>query len=449
MKHTSYCILLLVLICSFGFQPEKLRCHKTLTPEQLQEDFNVLITTLREAHPDLYRVNSHEVIDQRITSIEDSLKSGRTYLEFLKLIAPLFTEIGDINLQWGHSQDYIAYRNKNIPVFPIHFDIVNGHFVINDTNVRGNIAGTEITSINAMRVSDYLEMNYRILPTDGNIRTIQNRWLETFFPQHHSNFWEQPDTFNLELIQPGKDPIAVKVGAAFHSSAGRRGQGEIAPSFYTSGNIAVFSFPRFFAFNDASFYEFLGQHFVRIRNEKFEKLIIDLRGASFDDATGMKYGSMLYSFLIDSTRDYVQVARSVIPEQLTWNQHVKVAAPLPDQVSLMGITPDEYAFKGPVYILADGWTSNARGYFCAIMNERPNTFFAGEECGACTFGMNCCPLRLELPNSGISVQIPTIQFLTNVKYYSSTHGPAINIPMSATSENNVHDLIVKLRTEQK
>lgn len=441
MKFTGYSLLLFLFLCSFGNTPEKLRCHKTFTPDQLQEDFNILVTTLQEAHPDLYRVNSRKHIDSCILSIRSELTTDKTYLEFLRLIAPLFTEIGDINTQWGHSPEYIAYRNANIPLFPLRFRIAHGSFAVIDS---GAAPGLSIVELDGESVSNYMDKNYPLLPIDGKIQTVQWRWLETYFPQHHSNFWAQPDTFHLSVSSYATsdltDAIAVAskaVSAAVNPSIG--------PSISLSDGMALLRIPRFAETESVSGNEFLEQVFQLIYDKKIDTLIVDVSGSANDGFAGMPYGKNLYSYFIDEPSTYVSQLRQDAGKVYTHDKHIKQHGAIAGNTVLGIVQPSPLAFHGTVYVIANGWTSNARGYFCAMMQQRGNTLFAGEECGACTFGMNSCALLLVLPNSDLRITIPTAQYITNGKNYNSLHGPPVYYPLEGTRDEVCVGLISILR----
>lgn len=443
MKPSHVGLLIFLLCCAFGSEPQKLRCHKTFTPDQLQEDFNILVTTLQEAHPDLYRVNSKKHIDSCIAHIRNQLTTSKTYLEFLKLIAPLFTEIGDINTQWGHSPEYIAYRNANIAVFPTHFRVGQNPFVVTDSGIT---KGVSIIEIDGEPLSDYLEKNYSLLPIDGKIRSVQWRWLESYFPQHHSNFWSQQEVFHLTVATAASDLSFITVEA--QKMRPYTVISNNVPVFSKTGGIAMMNIPRFVGTDQGSYNEFLEQSFKQIREQKIDTLIIDLWGQANDGFAGMPFGMKLYSYLIDQPSIYVsqlkQDAKKVFTHEKFFSAHGAVAG----NAVIGTVQPSPLAFQGVVYILANGWTSNARGYFCAMMDQRANTFFTGEECGACTFGMNSCALALTLPNSDLRFTIPTAQYVTNGKNYSSLHGPEVTYPLSGNQSEAMQELIGLIRAKK-
>lgn len=437
MKPQTGFAVLLFLFCSFAVQPEKLRCHKTLTAEELNEDFNILVTTLQEAHPDLYRVNSKTVFDAEIAKIRAELKTGKTYLEFLRLIAPLFTTIGDINVQWSHAKDFIDYRNKNIALFPVLFHIDSGRFITDSYGLEVP-QHSEILSINGVAMSNYLALNRPLLPIDGKITTVQDRWLEEYFAKHHANFWEQPDSFQVQYSNPHFGENTVWVKPSEYDMV--LGSVTYEKGVKIKGDVAILTWPECWPNSLSRNSDQLKADFLEIKNSACKKLIIDMHGQFSQEATGMEYGQNLFSFLIDKPQQYLVDYKTRDTSRFTFRKHM---LKIPAQAAKIGtgkVQPAPDNFTGEVYILADGWTNQARGFFCAALQNRPNTFYAGEECGASTFGTNCCPLQLLLPNSGISVSIPTAQYLLDKKDYKSVHGPVVTMPVKMHLHNPAGEL---------
>lgn len=414
----------------------KLACHKTFSPAQLQEDFDILITTLQEAHPDLYRVNSKAVIDKRIADTRTQLNDSLTYLEFLKLIAPLFTDIGCINTQWAHAAEFIEYRNENIPVFPFDLEIRNKRFFIK-TNYSLDpsiTAGTEVKAINGETPGDYLVKNYALLPVDGKFRTLQDRWLEYYFLNHHSNFWEQPASFELLLEDPGEKPYKKTVKALLKNEFRNTGRSQLTSPppirYEMKENIAVLTLETFNPdLMNTPFEPFLDSFFTMLSKEDtIRALVIDLRGKGWGN---LEYGAVLFSYLTGSSFTYIQNVKSKIDTTFSYRQHIPKLPESDTGIFRLLTLPAPHkptAFHGDVYLLTEGWTTGARGFFCSRIIGRPRTFFAGEEYGSCRFGMNDHPLTLLLPNSGITVYIPTRQLLARESDYTDVSGQVVDFP---------------------
>jgi len=410
----------------------KLDCHKQLSQSELIEDFDILTNFLRELHPDLYRVQEKEVIDAKILSIQQQFSDSLSYLEFLKLVAPLLSEIGCINTQWGHSTEYIKYRNKNTPVFPIDFKILDGQFII-EKNYSTNLSirqGDEIMEINGVAVSDYLTKNYPLLPIDGTIKSLQHKWLASFFPNHHSNFWEQVDTFKLKIINNKKEIKTIKVKALLKENINREASNDAPLSLQIIDSIAVLKIASFntniIERHKQDFVSFIHSSFKTIKENKINNLIIDLSGNSWGS---MLNGAFLYSYLAAEKFQYVSSFSNIIKK--VSNTALLTDLEVLDSLTINTLTanrvPNQLSYTDKLYLISDGWNINAGGYFCSKAYNRPNTLFIGEKTGSTSFGMNGIQKMLTLPNSGLNLFIPTVQFIANEDQINNIDGKEVDL----------------------
>jgi hypothetical protein len=422
-----------------GEHPQ-LNCHRIFTSEELSVDFLMLTTKLQEIHPDLYRVTPKPLLEKRINHIQRNIESPKTYLQFLKLLAPLFTDIGDINTQWGHSPDYIKYRNEKIPIFPFQLLIQDEKFYIRanyseDTSI---VSGSELLKINGESVTKYLKKNYSLLPTDGKIKSIQHRWLESYFPQHHSNFWAQPDTFQLELKNKTGKIYFRNIRALLKKEIQLKKNSsnivEASADFNIIDSIGVLTIP---SFNEGKLESFVDSCFNVIKNKRIDNLILNLKGQGYGNHY---FGSVLYSYLkpIPSPyADQIYIKGDSSFKYVESNTSYESIEKL--SILLKSVTsPKRNSFNGNLYIITDGWSIGSKGFFCAKVQGRANTFFVGEECGSSTFGINDFPTSLILPNTGLQISIPTVQMqIKNEKKHSLISGVKVDFPIKEIEVDKV------------
>jgi hypothetical protein len=418
-----------------------LKSHLTLSPTELQEDFGILVATLREAHPDLYRVHSKGRIDKQIHAIERNIQTSRSYLEFLKLIAPLFTEIASVNTQWGHSPAFVEYRNAQIPLFPMELRIEGDRFFVK-ANYTGDSAfqvGMEVLRINGEQVKHYLRKNYVLLPIDGKMKTLPVRWLDSYFPNHHSNFWEQPSSFHL-LMQTTKGVRMEMTATALlkeQIEANKlRAKAEPPLQFQIEDRIAILTLPTFDEKRMAQFdqegFAFLDTCFSLLKTKEIEDLIINIKGAGWGS---MAFGAHLYSYLADTSFTYVDSLICPATTQYAYSQHITSDATVNCQ-DLQALTvprlPQDRRFEGDLYIITDGWCIDAKSFFCAKVKGRPNTRLIGEECGGNVEGIHSLAISLVLPHSDIRVSIPTAKLTTGLDKRALRKGLEVNDPFAET-----------------
>lgn len=467
MKRILPLIGLLLFSCGSP-SPEKktsgeivaLKSHRIFQPEELKEDFKILVTTLREAHPGLYRVHSREIIDRRIAAIDSAISKPQSYLEFLKLLAPLFVDIGCIHTQWSQSPDFMRFRNDAIPMFPLQLEIRDEHFFVkrnfsSDSTIR---EGTEILSIDGESAGAYLQKNYALLPVDGEIRSVQQRWLEAYFPNHHSNFWEQPDTFQLVLKNEDGISFTKMLPALLKKDFKANQKTSTAPApllqFSVTDSIGLLTIRSFdetvLTKSGFNYNSFLDSSFNELRRQKISSLILDLRGNNEGD---LICSEQLFSRLSLFPFTYVTQIKSRSDTAFSFRNHIS-SFPAENRTTFLPLTREMKhkpgAFHGRLFVLTNGWNTGVAGFFCARIQKRPLTYFAGEETGACTFGMNTGTVTLLLPNTGISVEIPTMQLIADNNDYISVRGVQPDYSFPGTRPDELTEkMIAQIKKEKE
>lgn len=428
--------LTLMIFC-FGANAQ-LRSHQFLSSEEAQEDFQILWTTLKEVHPDLYRLNSKIKMDSLAEEMNQDLAKSSSvgYLELLSKIAELTTAVGDIHLQWSHSRDYIKFRNQNIPVIPLVFEYWDGSFLLKDDfgqNLQLQL-GTKIIAINGEKMDDYLVKNYPLLPIQGENHNIQAEWLANYYPNHHTNFWEQPSFYILESQYQNEtirtDTIWARTKGEFLTSRQEESTNTSPYQFKIEGQKAFLKIEYFKKkyFNEehpgmdlAEFGSYLDSVFQIIHQEKIELLELDIQGFNVGDH---RYGQLLFAHLVDQPFQYVEEVKLPQFDQLSEEKYVQVLKTTPDSI-LRPLSaehpPAIYPFSGQLDVYANGISFSAKSLFCSNLVKRAQTTFK-KACGAAYYGINCGELAVNLPHSGIKVYIPTKQLICNPEFYSKTEG---------------------------
>jgi hypothetical protein len=439
------CLLFLSSLSCTSVQekPETpLHCHRNYNTIALKKELHILSTTLQEAHPSLYRYTSKEELEQHVQKLKEELeqKDSLSYLNFLEKVAKLLTKIACSNTHWSHSKAYIDYRNANIPLFPIDLKIRNKRFFVtaNWSNENAVMEGDEILEINKEKVATYLKKNYSLLPVEGQIRSLQERWLESYFPQHHSNFWEQCDTFHLRIRKPNGNIQQESVIALNHETLKQRRQKRNKDSleYEQRDSIAYLKIPSF----SQDLAPFLDSVFSSINRHNTRLLLLDLRGNSWGKLTE---GQKLMRYLVGTSFKYISSYSCKNVDQFSFVEHIQ----LPSSDSLFEklnttISSHKNAFLGKLYLLTNGWNINAGGYFCAKIAERENTFFLGETPGNAAFGINTHPIRLHLPTSEIDIYIPLCRVLARPPNENSSKAlPLTKLPKEAT-KNGLNEALL-------
>lgn len=417
MKSLSILLFLLFFGChqknNTKTTASRLDCHKNFSARELEQDLDVLAISLQDIHPGFYRVTDKQTIDRKIEEIKNSLTDSVSYLQFLKQVAILLTDVGCANTQWGHSKDFIRYRNKHIKLFPLEFKIDSNQFIVSK-NYSNNLQikrGDKIIAINGETTKDYLLKNYELLPVDGKVRSLQHRWLESYFPNHHANFWEQADTFLLNILKKDGSESELKVAARYKSELAEIKQKEKiksnSPFLFTI--IDSIAFVKVSSFHSAYLKSkkqdlalFLDSSFSKIQKLNLT-LVLDVRNNSWGD---FRNATLLMEYLSDSTFGIAISLPKMARESYYYSNHIDTPA--------TWVKPKFYknkirtsAYHKDLYIISNGWNVDAGGLFCARAAQRDNTYFLEEKPGMSFTGIHYNPVHLTLPNTGINVYIPT------------------------------------------
>jgi C-terminal processing protease CtpA/Prc len=175
---------------------------------------------------------------------------------------------------------------------------------------------------------------------------------------------------------------------------------------YTGKNVAILTIKTFsrqvLMEAKKDFALFLDSSFREIKQKGINRLIIDLRG---NGGGADVYGAHLYSYLTNKPfKYYKEVATK--ERKLTSADHPNLSIQKP--------ADDHY--DGKVFFVINGLTFSAAAEFCAIAKSNNRGKFIGEETGGGYYGNTSGDfIDTLLPNTGISVSIPTAKYVVAVR----------------------------------
>ena len=78
--------------------------------------------------------------------------------------------------------------------------------------------------------------------------------------------------------------------------------------------------------------------------------------------------------------------------------------------------PRQNGYKGNIFVLTSGLTYSGGAEFASLLKGHTNSKFIGKEVGGGYYGNTSgMEIRLTLPNSNISVRIPLLKFVVDIK----------------------------------
>ncbi|MCB9252411.1 MAG: hypothetical protein H6605_08065 [Flavobacteriales bacterium] len=443
-RNLIACIFILIGKLNFA----QLNTYKIYEPRELIEDLNLLEKNLKEIHPDLYRVLDNKKFENEIFRIRTGIDSNRSYLSFLKLLAPLFTKIGCFNTQWGHSVEYLKFREENVLQSPFDIRICGSRFFASEfyATANGPIESCEILKINNEEVEHYLNKNFELLPCDGFNRTLPKRWLESFYPKHQSNFWSQDSMVKLEVKNNRQEIKNLEIHAIANRSINKMKVGDTSGRFMQFSlidGVAYLKVPSFKNVKNEDVKIFLDECFSRIQINSIQHLILNLKGGGDRDYYAAK---ILFDFLKPGSVPFLEsidFGNKIEPERLYQKEVYNELKEKKDV--LLGKNPPELnSFHGKVYLVSDGWVTHSKGILCSRLRNRPGTVFLGEESGQNVYGLNDLPVLIQLPNTGIRVWIPTTQLLADATALKNYYGVKVDHPLECTNDGELIPYVLRL-----
>ncbi len=405
---------------------EKGTYNKTLTKKQLTEDFTILVNTLQNNHPGIYDYQSKSDFEQTIQSLEKELSSAQYVLDEYKIVSKLIAAVGD-----AHTYVMNPYY-QNILQEELLFPVIPK---IDQNQIT--MQGERLKSINGYTEEEILERLQRFASSDGHTVPYKNTFIEMEFPLKYFTFLDDSSTFEVVFKNGTKKTWE---GKSYFQSGLRSTASK--PSFRIEGKTAILKIPSWEDKTASSFNNDLAAmaqqatlgKFIKASLEKAIKaqtshLIIDLTGNK-----GGKSGpaALLLSYLIDEPFKYyseISIASDSFPtKQYITNKALvdfyesKDAKNLINEVDgrfffkkdlLPTITPNPNPFNGTVEVRVDKYSLSVSTDVVATLKKNREVKITGDEIGG-SLAHYCAGnyLNLQLPNSGIEVNIP----LQRLKY---------------------------------
>ena len=442
-------------------------------PEQLQEDYRILIKTLHDAYPSVYRYNGKEDIERFFTKNLGQLTAAMTEKEFFPIIASTVAKMKDEHIIATPSALYYdsLYKKQN-RFMPFSIKIIGRKIYVWKSVAPELGTGTEILAINGTPATDIIQKLTSYIPHDGYIQTFPYRHLEDYAPTQNQNFFD--------LLYPFFYPVPKHLLIGVRTTEGKSltvpceslNYNDYA-SFYKSRMMhdlpmeykslsTDISYLRISSFHyyyremyKQDFDTLFEKTFARLDNNKTKHLILDLRHCEGGDNSSL----LLLSYLMNKpfrVIQYLEVPYSGLPSTAQYFENPE-GAYQPDSLlyrttggmyrlksqyestvpGYTAIQPRHHCFKGNLYVLTSGATGSAAAVVSSILRNSKRATFIGEETGGAMDGPTALNVSiLILPNTKIKVEIPHIREELDVE---STHGRGVTPDYSV--EESKQDLV--------
>ena len=409
---------LLLLIIAFSGIGQSL---KTLSIDEQLADIEFIKTELQKLHPGIYTYQTEQEFESGFESLIVNLKENQTVFEFYNKIVPVINQIG-----CGHTTAKLPSKElkkiqKNRKLLPVEIIIIDDKIFITKILIESKdlLLGQEILSVDGVVASEFIKSNLNRYPSDGRILSRKYQTMGKDFSIDYSKFHYTTEYFNLEVNINGVSETVTIRGINYKDFISKTSQPKLEDlEFKIIDSIST----AILTFRDSKtkniFDDFLEKSFYQIQINDIRNLIIDVRYDSFNRDID---GAELFSYLTTEPFQYydkLEVTENYdVPKGMRWFTHYPIEQDsigkcywkIHPQLEMQ--SPKPKGFSGKVFVLTNGFTFSATSEFSSIVKSKKRGLIIGLETGGSYYGNNSGGmLRKVLPNSGIIVYIPPINY---------------------------------------
>jgi hypothetical protein len=436
-KHGSVLFLLFLSTIGFG-QTQR------YSKQDILEDLNSLQSQLEEKHPNIGIYTDKKDFNYFFQNvvIPDSLSAIEAY----SLITSSNKVIKDGHTLFYPNKEYINNNNQKGLFLPIQ-PYWNGEklFVLhNYSQVQELKEGVEILSINGVASKSLICEMLDKMMRDGNNFNYPIWVLNRYFYEYYSYFHGCSNEYHLRLNDDSDEKTLVLKGYSkpelFKQINDTKTKDKIG-IYIEINNQTSTAILTIKDWHDTVLRKYYKQKFIpeikevfqKLKNNNIDNLIIDVRNNQGGDTKNSKF---LLSYLLQAPFSLV--------EEYNRNKNGKLTKSKGPQMGIhQSITTP---FKGDIYVLINGGSFSNTGIFCSVLKKENRATFVGEETGGSEFVICSNPKRIKLANTGIIIELPTLQFMIKPYTKEDLHGIIPNLKVKPSIESLIkgEDKVIEL-----
>lgn len=463
--HISSILLPLAILCILllGATPAKTK------GEQYADDFNMLVVSLQELHPLLYKTIGKNNFDRQVETTRRKLLQTEDESDAIYMMQELMYNIGD-----AHSANISVYdvrRDTTIRnILPFSVYIINHDLYIKDYPRDTTYIGTQVLSIENTDASLLIDSFRIFFPNDG-ARDILDFRVQPFFNALYAKFCNQHEAYTLTTTKGKITVEAAKKGTSLFdllmnkTDSAYLGNDRILKTEINS-DYGYFSFagfiPQYRQYTIEKDYDSL---ITILIDKQVPNLIIDLRhNEGGDPEMGARMVSYLRNerFRIFNKMYEAKCGKPTFEKYISGsklyyrarNIRTRNAGELREVVrmerQLRWTNPNVQQYTGHIYILTGSVTKSASTMFCKYLIGQSNVTFVGSETsGAINYfwagGPNGAYCELTLPS--LKTKFGFAIELNELKAGSSANELPIGLIPDQIIEYTIEDLMAHRNLE--
>ncbi len=426
------------------------------TGEKFRSDFQILVTSMEELYPCLYKNISKEEFDKQTKLVSERLLTTTSRNKAIYIIQEFFYKLGN-----SHAGNISIYGDAGTTkALPMSFYIVNHQLYIKDYPADSSYNGVKVVSIGQTDAGALIDSLKIFFLRDG-IRETMDPNFQCYFNNLYGAFCSEPDTFFIAtekgvLVAPALlrgtplfKTIVLEYGKTYFGTEEQR-----ILTRQVEKNYGYFRFKKFSEkiHNTEISKEFIS--FVRELNEKnIPNMIIDLRDNNGGDS---EVSGQMASWISDHTitvftNSYLALENKPTYLKLMDNHFFMQTRFLISHkedtlrklyrfIDGKPITPKKERFKRHIYILVGPFTQSAASLFCSFVTGQENVTFVGDETnGAINFFWAGTYFSMTLPNlkTNFSFGLELLEFKNNSVKTESMMPLVPDVKISYTIEDRM------------
>lgn len=437
MKTCSL-FLLFIIIPALSAKSQTANCP----PEEYHNDLNIFHDIIELIQPDIGLYTRKDESNTLFSKLHNQIDSGITPREFYIGIAQIQALSGFGNNICHDDFLYNAPFDTLPCLFPLQIKLIDSLTVIrcNSNNIN---RGATLQSINGIPIRSIIKKMLPIISADGYNLTMKYRILEEKFPFLYNICYGQASSFIITYLKKNQSTQTDTIQAInkndvlnFFKKNERPYQLTI-----TSPSTAILTINSFYTYTPQEtrhFFSFIRRSFKTIDKQKIKNLILDLRQNNKGDDINIQY---LASYLFNTSfhlysNQRIKTLKIPYPEYLSQQYCTMLNFPQTTSPAIIAqetqdelqekytihktndfetpikaddyIIPSKKRFKGKLYVLISGKTFSKAALLCALLRDKTDALFIGEETGGGYYRhTGTTPIIYTLPHSGITFSLYT------------------------------------------
>ncbi|MEQ1677263.1 MAG: S41 family peptidase [Chitinophagaceae bacterium] len=452
MKLFLY-IFLSASLSACGISRSSFSPAKKYSPEELQKDYSVYESLLKEHHPGLYWYTSRDSMDHYFTEGREQLKDSLTEPQFRKVLTYVAAKINCGHTSVRSSKAWNKYSDtvKLGKLFPLSMKIWEDTVVVTtNLNRRDSILkrGTIITAINGKSCASLVDTLFNYISTDGYNRTHKFQSLSNrgFFGSVYTSLFGLSEKYTIDYKDSNgqNKTVVIPVYNPAADTADRKGTRPLRPATQPSKQeireqrLSAIRLLRIDTVNHSAMMDlasfgrgyglrkFFKNSFSALQKNGITHLIIDVRsngGGSVTNSTILTRYLANRSFKISDSL-YAVKKRSPYQRYIQnhfWNKlFISLFTKKKKDGNYHFGYFERHYFKpkkgshydGKVYILTGGNSFSATTLFTSALIKQENVTVVGEETGGGAYGNSAWLIPdVTLPETGVRFRLPLFRLV--------------------------------------